>query len=133
MTINTSTIRYLGAAAWRFCLAIFIYYTREMESYFRIGCISTRPYGHLFISPIFPTKIFISRKLQPTPQYSNGGPLKETQIKCVVSTIRRTLTSQSYSCLQPFKYQDLFNISAPHPCQTKSFGRNETIPADNSN
>ena len=35
----------------------------------RIACISTKPYGHLFVSPIFPHK-----KLSPPP-YSNGGPL----------------------------------------------------------
>ena len=37
--------------------------------------ISTISCGHLFISPIFPTKIFISKKIQ-VPQYSNGGPLR---------------------------------------------------------
>ena len=38
--------------------------------------ISNMPnWGHLFISPIFPTKIFISKKLQPPPPYFNGGPL----------------------------------------------------------
>ena len=40
----------------------------------RMGCISTMPWGYLFISSIFPPKIFISRQLQPPPpQYSHGG------------------------------------------------------------
>ena len=33
----------------------------------RIGCISTMPCGHLVISPIFSTKIFCPKKLQPPP------------------------------------------------------------------
>ena len=91
----------LGGGGEFFCLTIFIYFTREIESFIfvhlRIGWkylfqylyliifistsfvdkifISTMPCGHLFILPIFPTKIFISIKLQPpSPKYSNGGP-----------------------------------------------------------
>ena len=37
--------------------------------------IFTMPYGHLFISPIFTTKILITKKLQ-APQFSNDGPLR---------------------------------------------------------
>ena len=64
------TIKYLGA--WGFCRAIFIYFTREMESFIcihlRIGCISTMPCEYLFISPIFPTKIFIYKNSRPLDQ-----------------------------------------------------------------
>ena len=54
----------------------------------RIGCISTNPCGHLFIPSIFPTKIFISKKIQwqpppPGPPYSNGGPLTVTLLSKV--------------------------------------------------
>ena len=37
----------------------------------RLGCISTTPCGHLSISPIFPTKMFISQNIQP-PWLSGG-------------------------------------------------------------
>ena len=96
-----ATIKYQGRGL-EFLPGHFIYFTREMEIFISfffffffffkslksqkflifislhlgIGCISTMPCGHLFISPIFPHKIFISKKLQPPPpQISNGGSL----------------------------------------------------------
>ena len=41
------------------------------------------PCVHLFISPIFATKIFIYKKLQ-APQYCSGGPLSDEfwDVKC---------------------------------------------------
>ena len=62
-------IRYLGGG-WSFCLAISLFHKGDGKLYFfhlRIGCISIIPYGQLFISPIFHTKIFISKTLQPPP------------------------------------------------------------------
>ena len=80
---------WVGGGPWRFCLAIFIYFTREIiiiESFIQAGdisfviyiifisnsvvdkiFISTMPCDHLFISPIFqniqnsliPQQIFI--------------------------------------------------------------------------
>ena len=38
--------------------------------------IFTIPGANIFISSVFPTKIFIFKKTQPPPRYSNGGPLK---------------------------------------------------------
>ena len=45
----------------------YLFHKGDGKLYFyhlRVGCISTMPCGHLFISSIFPTKIFISKKLQ---------------------------------------------------------------------
>ena len=67
----------------------FCYFTMEIESFIfhlRIGYISTIPYAHLFISPIFPTKIILSKNLQPpsilmVSPLVNVPPLPKKDIK----------------------------------------------------
>ena len=62
----------------------FIFHTGDGKLYFfhlRIGCISTMPCGHFFISPLLPIlyspqNIFSQRTPSPPPQYSNGGSLR---------------------------------------------------------
>ena len=55
-----ATIRHLGRAG--------VSQVRWKTLFFHlgIGCISTMPCSHLFISPIFPTKIFIYKKIHPS-------------------------------------------------------------------
>ena len=53
-----------GAFAWPFLFSS----QRRWKAFFshlRIGRISTKPCGHVFILPIFLIKIFISKKLRP--------------------------------------------------------------------
>ena len=64
--------------SWSFWLAIFIYFTREMESF--LFSPQDRLYFHYALWPFiyfthFPHKLFISKKKLQSPQCSNGGPL----------------------------------------------------------
>ena len=57
-----------GGGAGVFVWPLFLFHKGDGKLYFihlRIGFISTMPCGHIFISLIFPTKIFISKELQP--------------------------------------------------------------------
>ena len=99
-----ATIRYrvcmcvcVGGGGWSFCPAIFLYFTREIESFifFTLG-LAGNIYFNMYIKffqsplwikylfppclvaiylshPFFPPKIFISQKVQP-PQYSKSAP-----------------------------------------------------------
>ena len=58
-------------------MALSIYFTKEVERFIFLpqDMLSTMPCGHLFLSPIFSTKIFIYKNNPAPPPYSNGGPL----------------------------------------------------------
>ena len=78
-----------GGGGWSFCLAISQGRWKALSFHLRIGCISTMPCGRLFISPNFPTEIFISKKLQAPPlHYSNDGRLNNQVWWCSVGLSR---------------------------------------------
>ena len=68
--ISGGGIRYRGGGAGVFGWPFLFISPREMVIFFhlRIGCISTMPCGHLFMSPIFPTNFYFQKNSTPPPQ-----------------------------------------------------------------
>ena len=105
-----TTIKISGGGGLEFLPDHFIYFTREMESYILLPQDLLYFHhalcgGHLFISPIFPTKIFILKK--PPPRIlMHSGHLRWKKSQSVFYDI--TFFSLSGSLIKPMASHSLW-------------------------